>query len=246
MATWIAHLRLVENLLPMISELDHHHFAIGNIAPDSGIPDAKWEKFDPPSEVTHFRVSGNTYWPTADLEFYRRYLTSINPTGDKERFSFLLGYFFHLVTDNLWFHHIFRPTKARFAASFAADPQFIWEVKRDWYGLDFLFVREHPDSIFWRIFLDCQYTRDYLDFLPQKAIQQNLEHIKALYQRTDEEIEKRYGERPGIYLSSTEMDGFISYAAQRLFDAYQCVWESKADTSGFASVLEFSLGENSS
>ncbi len=102
MATWIAHLRLAENLLPMICGLDTHSFAIGNIAPDSGIPDEKWERFDPPSEVTHFLVSGNEGKHSADLEFYHRYVASLNPLDNTEQFSFLLGYFFHLVTDNLW------------------------------------------------------------------------------------------------------------------------------------------------
>lgn len=54
MAIWIAHLRLAENLLARIPNLDEAQFAIGNIAPDSGVPDEKWEHFDPPKEVTHF------------------------------------------------------------------------------------------------------------------------------------------------------------------------------------------------
>ncbi len=53
MATWIVHLRIAENLLACIPALDAAQFAIGNVAPDSGIPDEKWEKFDPPPEVTH-------------------------------------------------------------------------------------------------------------------------------------------------------------------------------------------------
>ncbi len=116
-------------------------------------------------------------------------------------------------------------------------------VKRDWYGLDFVFVREHPDSLFWRFFLNCQYTQAYLDFLPEKAIQRNLAYIKEFYQRTDEEIEKHYGERPCIYLSPTEMDGFIADATQRLYEAYQWVREGKTNITGFASVLEFCLAE---
>jgi hypothetical protein len=47
------HLRLAENLLEMIDGLDGRSFAIGNIAPDSGIPDEKWESFEPPKEVSH-------------------------------------------------------------------------------------------------------------------------------------------------------------------------------------------------
>lgn len=116
MATWITHLRLAENLLAMIGGLDAHCFAMGNIAPDSGIPDEKWEKFDPPTDVTHFQVPGQAHRSSADLAFYRRYTASVGPDDDRECFSFLLGYFFHLVTDNLWSHQIARPTGLRFAA----------------------------------------------------------------------------------------------------------------------------------
>jgi len=244
MATWIVHLRLAEALLPMIGGLDSHSFAMGNVAPDSGIPDEKWEKFDPPSEVTHFLVPGDDGRYSADLEFYRRYVASLSPADDPDQFSFLLGYFFHLATDNLWRRQIFRPTKACYATLFAADPRFIWEVKRDWYGLDFAFVREHPDSIFWRVFLDCRYTRSYLDFLPDEAIRQNLDYIKEFYQRTDEDIEKRFGERPGVYLSSAEMDGFVVDTTQRLYAAYRWVREGKADLAGLVSVQELFPAEN--
>ena len=41
MATWIAHLRIAENLLELIPNLDAGQFAIGNIAPDAGIPDER-------------------------------------------------------------------------------------------------------------------------------------------------------------------------------------------------------------
>ena len=65
MASWITHLRVAENLLSQIEGLESSLFAIGNIAPDSGIPDEKWEKFNPPPEVTHFRVFETTgYLPT--------------------------------------------------------------------------------------------------------------------------------------------------------------------------------------
>jgi len=246
MATWIAHLRLAENLLPMIGGLDTHQFAIGNVAPDSGIPDEKWETFEPPVEVTHFQASGDSRLPIADLEFYRRYLAPLGQAEvDEARFSFLLGYFFHLVTDNLWAEQIVGPTKARFAAELEADPGFVWEIKRDWYGLDFLYVRSHPDSMFWQVFLDCVYTEDYLDFMPQEAVRQRLEYIRTLYQRTDEEIEKWYGERPCKHLSQAEMDGFVSEATQRLHRIYRHLWGEGAKTSGFSSALEFPLNDGS-
>jgi hypothetical protein len=56
MASWIVHLRLAENLLGLIPDrlaersrrsLEPASFAVGNIAPDSGMPDEKWEKSNP-------------------------------------------------------------------------------------------------------------------------------------------------------------------------------------------------------
>lgn len=54
MATWIVHLRLAENLLTLIDNLDDASFAMESIAPDLGIPDENWETFDPPPEILHF------------------------------------------------------------------------------------------------------------------------------------------------------------------------------------------------
>src|SRR6266540_5060921 len=155
MATWIAHLRIAENLLDLIPNLNAAQFAIGNIAPDSGIPDEKWEKFDPPPQVTHFKRSASVHKDIADLDFYRKYLANVSPQ-DTLRFSFRLGYFFHLITDNLWTVKVGKPTQDRYPDQFASDKNFIWEVKKDWYGLDQIYVRSHPNCLFWRVFLNAQ------------------------------------------------------------------------------------------
>lgn len=115
MGTWICHLRLAENLLSRIPSLDPHAFAIGNIAPDSGIPDENWQTFNPPKHITHFGNEDET-WGIADLDFYRQYLMDVSP-DDGVRYSFLLGYFFHLVTDNLWAVEIWRPHKEKYTLS---------------------------------------------------------------------------------------------------------------------------------
>ncbi len=91
MATWIVHLRIAENLLGMIAGLDEESFAVGSVAPDSGMPDENWEKFDPPPEVSHYETSLQSRWKMADLEFYRQHLSSIDMnSNDRKRFSFLL------------------------------------------------------------------------------------------------------------------------------------------------------------
>ena len=111
MATWIVHLRLAENLLEEIPDLDRDAFALGNVAPDSGIPEGNWEHFSPPLEVSYFQDPDLERCTIADLNFYRRYLsTGVRTSDDARRFSFLLGYIFHLVTDNSWADRIARPT----------------------------------------------------------------------------------------------------------------------------------------
>jgi hypothetical protein len=176
----------------------------------------------------------------ADLEFYRRYLAGSR--HDAARFSFLLGYFFHLVTDNLWNEQIGRPTHARFRAEFEANPGFIWEVKRDWYGLDFVYLHEHPDSLFWRVFLNCEYREDYwLGFMLAEGMRRQIGHIKDYY-RKPEELHKALHERPDVYLTQAEMDRFVGDTTQRLYRAYRYLWEEGGETAGYTSALELSLG----
>ncbi len=244
MATWIAHLRIAENLLAHIPGLDAAQFAIGNIAPDSGIPDENWEKFDPPPQITHFKRSDNVHKDIADLDFYRNYLAGISPQ-DAPRFSFRLGYFFHLVTDNLWTIAVGKPTQERYPAEFAADKNFIWEVKKDWYGLDHIYVREHADCLFWRVFLPFDFAQGEpasaeLDFLPPRALPHQLKHIKTYYQRRDEKIDEMVA-RPFIYLPATEMDSFVLETTSTLQKIYNLLWPTPPALDGLYSALELNL-----
>lgn len=216
MATWIVHLRIAEELLATLPAIDPASFAVGNIAPDSGMPDEKWEKFNPPAEVTHFKIGKGSQFDLADLAFYRQHLAALPwPPRDIKRYSFLLGYFCHLVTDNLWFQWIGAPTQERFKAQFEANKDFIWEVKKDWYGLDFEYVRDNPQSLFWRVFLSCEYPVNYLDFLLPEGVQQRIDHIKTYYQRKDEHSREVLN-RERIYLTKSQVDNFVTGALELL------------------------------
>ena len=224
MASWIVHLRIAENLIASMPALNPVLFGIGNIAPDSGIPDATWENFNPPPAVTHFENPHSQVYRSGDLAFYRQYLQpSLTLIDDPDRFSFLFGYFAHLVTDNLWSLRIGRPTHTRYQSQFEADPKFIWEVKKDWYGLDFIYVRDHPDCLFWRIFIHCSYDRRDLDFLPVEALQQRIAYIQDYYQSKGPEVEAAY-QRPYIYLSKEQMDQFVSEASAIIEAIYHNLW----------------------
>lgn len=238
MASWMVHLRLADNLLDLINDLDAELFGIGNVAPDSGMPDEAWQSFTPPPEVSHFHASREAAFPSQDLKFYRRYLSETEPEDDPHRFSFLLGYFFHLLTDNLWAVKIDQPTRVRYAYEFERDAEFIWEVKRDWYGLDFRYVRSHPEAFFWRVFVDSHYKVDYLNFMPVKAVQERVAYIKDFYQRDDEKTEALL-ERPFEFLTQDKMDTFIEKTTERLQQIYTLLWEEDYQVSEeYASSLE--------
>jgi len=241
LASWIVHLRVAESLLSKIDLLDDAWFAMGNIAPDSGIPDEKWENFDPPAHVLHFENQSSAAYDVADLDFYRQHLTQNQQKNtDPKKFSFLLGYFCHLVVDNLWSLRIGKPTQEKWASKFNADNGFIWEVKRDWYGLDFIYVRDHPNSIFWRTFLDCKYSHDFLDFLPPEAVNQRISYIKELYQRTDDRVQEAY-KRPFIYLKQEGYNAFTDEASNIFLAAYVGLFIEKINTNDYLSILEIYL-----
>ena len=240
MASWIAHLRIAENLLGLFPDLVPAHFAVGSVAPDSGIPDEKWEKFTPPQEITHFSSGNGAGRKLADMEFYRRYLLPLCGSKVADLVSFRLGYFFHLITDNLWNREIGIPTLRRFAAEFAAKKDFISEVKNDWYGLDFLYVRDHPDSLFWRVFLSAKPELGGLDFLLPEGVHRNIAYIQQYYQRTDVEIQALYN-RPYIYLSRAQADRFVAESTRLISRIYKHLWINGMAADGIASALDLPI-----
>jgi len=238
MATWIVHLRIAETLLNQLPRLDESAFALGNIAPDSGIPDEQWAHFDPPPQVTHFQIPDHPRFRSADLRFYRDYLQPLDGgAAESALFSIRLGYFFHLITDNLWYAQIGRPAMQRWRGSFSDDPAFWDAIKGDWYGLDHRYVRAHPESLFWRVFVGCRYDRDDLPFLPPAAVQRQLAYIQDWYRSDDAEIRAMLA-RPFTYLNQPQVDAFIAAACAKLAGIYRRVWIEKMDVDGKISALE--------
>jgi len=242
MASWIVHLRIAEKLLGRIDGLDRIQFGIGSVAPDSGIPDEKWEKFDPPAEILHFQSTASKRRQCNDLDFYRNNLEGSDwPGEDVARFSFYLGYFFHLIVDNLWGKQIGIPTEqlyvSKYRGKFEDKDEFFREAKRDWYGLDFVYVRDHSESFFWQTFLKGEIKSTYLGFLPEEALKQRVDYIKSFYQREDEPVQALMT-RPWIYLSKERMDGFVEEAVQTLYQIYELLWLQGVNVNRHETALE--------
>jgi hypothetical protein len=207
MGTWISHLRVAENLLGHFPELDEVTFAFGNLSPDSGIPNADWTEFDPPKEVTHFLRKGEGEHAIHDLVYYEQYLSIIKPEADIKLYSFRLGYFFHLICDLMWARRIGAATKQEFKELFDKDrKKAVSTVKDDWYGLDQLYVRDHPEHIFWRVIMTNPNPPSYLPFVQDKALHQQYDHIRKFY---SEQEDKWFLFIPYHYLNETTMTRIV-------------------------------------
>lgn len=206
MATWIAHLRIAENILNEIKEIERIPFVAGNIAPDSGVPNEDWSSFEPPYNITHW-LNVEDRLVNSDA-FYNKYLKDKKNKNDKELCSFLLGYYTHLLTDIEWTKLFnLKMQEQIYKDNLEKDPKFIWEIKKDWYGQDFEYLKENKDSLFYSCFQHIGEVKDYLDYFPKGAFTNRFTYIREFYQKGYDKKEEF------VYFSKKEMDDFVDNAS---------------------------------
>ncbi len=221
MGTWITHLRIAEKLLEHFPEVDEVTFAFGNLSPDSGIPNADWTAFDPPKEVTHFLHKNEEEDAIHDLVYYRQYLAGVNPEDDIQLYSFRLGYFFHLICDIVWAKRIVAATQQQFSDLLAKDrKQAVSLIKDDWYGLDQLYVLDHPRHIFWRVIMNNPYPPSYLPFVKDEALHHQYDHIRRFY---SEQEDRWYLKIPYHYLNEDTMTQIVNESIQGILIVHEKV-----------------------
>lgn len=209
MATWIAHLRVGEKILKRDFNLEVTPFLIGNIGPDSGVPNEDWSSFNPPKKITHWMDEDKNF----DAEgFWNKYLSNLEVKEDKERYSFLLGYYVHLLTDIQW-SKLYSKKKELplYKNGLEKDSYFIWTIKKDWYGLDYLYLSKNPQSMFFTVFKNVRQVPDYLDYFPKGAFVLQVKYITQFYLGENEETKENF-----IYLTEQEMDNFIEETTEEI------------------------------
>ena len=92
MASWMVHLRVADKLLDRIEGLDESAYILGNMAPDSGVPNEDWSSFSPPGDVTHFRTRPGVK-TFIDIDKYIREFFTEEKIKDYSQceYSFFLG-----------------------------------------------------------------------------------------------------------------------------------------------------------
>lgn len=207
-ATWITHLRLAEHLINLGLSADADLFLVGSVAPDAGVPNADGSGFMPPKRITHWRTGDGV----TDAEaYYRRYLDV--PKQDKRARGFHIGYYLHLLADHAWGECIWQPKKRTplYMKAMANMTNAMQEIKNDWYGLDFLYLKAQPDSIFYRRFRYLDNVPDYLDYFAAGMLTENIKKIQRFYRSPNFDLQ-----RPYIYLSQPEIEAYIDLTMEQL------------------------------
>ncbi|MGM0845024.1 MAG: zinc dependent phospholipase C family protein [Bacillota bacterium] len=207
MATWVTHFRITEELLKRKMPVSEVEFLVGNIGPDCGLIGEDGKPV-PPKEITHSYVDGKIN----SESFYNKHLSGdIEPMSEK--FSYLLGYYIHLLTDEEWLKLLKRKKKEKVYMEILDSPDYARLVKRDWYGLDFLYLKNHKDNIFWTEFQHITEFPEYLDIFPKGQTMKQIRNITEFYQTSTIPDDHEF-----IYLTAVEVDEFIDETVQIVQD----------------------------
>ncbi|WP_346929277.1 hypothetical protein [Clostridium sp.] len=199
---------MAENILKNVDDLDSTAFILGNVGPDSGVPNEDWSSFNPPKIITHWINEENNIDAN---KFFNKYIK--NNSMEYPKYSYVLGYYIHLLTDIEWSKFFDEKKKnALYNKKLKEDSSFIWTIKKDWYGLDFLYLEKNPNFIFHTIFKNIDQVPDYLDYFPEGALMKQVKYITEYYLGDNEETKDNF-----IYLNEEEMDKFIDETSKKIF-----------------------------
>lgn len=222
MASWMVHLRIADILLSRTDGLCETEFTVGNIAPDSGVPNADWSTYTPCKQLSHFQVRGADGHNAIDSKaFANKYFTPTQRERyDSKQYSFYLGYLSHLLTDKAWHELIFLPAIARDRDAYENDRMgTIWKWKADWYDLDFLYLKEHPDFHAFEVYKNAVgFENVYMDEFARDAFDDRRRYITSFYEERRDNLDRFYP-----YLTKEQMDDFVLTACERILTA----WDEK-------------------
>ena len=231
MASWMIHFRVAQAMLDRgalgedperaLSEA----FVMGNIAPDSGVPTPEGG-YSPDKNTSHFmrRFEGVPAGQNPERcdphLFAREWLIPALDREDRVAAAFYLGYLCHLVTDNGWVRDFIYPAKVRFAPLRLVDgtetpegvARFYAFLKRDWYDMDFLYLRRRPDLPAYGLFLDApRFENEFLPFFPADAFEVKRSEIEDFYRKGVAAVEER-----SVYISEDEAEAFLQRVADEI------------------------------
>lgn len=211
----MVHLRVAESLFSRLCGLSETEFTVGNIAPDSGVPNEDWSAFTPPYDVSHFKKENEIGKRVINIDlFASSYFTKEMQNGyTKEQFSFYLGYLTHLMTDILWGKYIVPICSSKDPSLFEKGKKEAMKIwKKDFYDLDALYIRNHPEFRSFTVYDNAKgFVNEYMDIFSRDAIDNRREYIVSFYRENFDDLDREYK-----YFTMADMDGFVKYAAGKI------------------------------
>ncbi len=210
MASWMVHLRVADRLLEHWPDLDAAAFVMGNIAPDSGVPNEDWTRFDPPKAVSHFKG-----YPDPPDAFCAAYFNDeIKRTCSRREYAFFLGYYVHLLTDAEWVDEVLTPLLRTHPGEAAADRDgMLRAAKEDWYDLDFLYLEQHPEFRAFSIYENAvDFDNVFMDIFRRDAFENRRRYICGFYRGNEHgDLHRAYA-----YLTPEQAESFVERAVEKL------------------------------
>lgn len=226
MATWITHLMIADSVIKQCPKLERRGFCVGNIAPDCNVENEDWTSFTPSREVTHW-MNGERKVVTDCDAFCKEYIYKWKDNiKSPEHYSFLLGYYAHLITDAAfqWFirddkrvedtwKRIDEDENLRIRAkglpmNWDSVKKIIPREERmhEIYSMEAEYLRDNPASGYLTEILPLKEFTDYIDYLPQGCIVRKI-GIMGYVPQTDENLTNP------IAMSRDEFNYFSEYAS---------------------------------
>ncbi len=209
MASWIVHLRIADELLSRLKSLDETAFVMGNIAPDSGVPNEDWSEFRPSKKVSHFETKADNGKSFIDVDaFCDRYFNDRTISGYSiKEYSFFLGYYTHLLTDVRWVEMVCGALFTSFPIECTSDKdKLIYAAKEDWYDLDFLYLEQHPDFRAFSLYENAEnFDNEFMDLFSRDAFENRRQFICRFYRSSNHgDLHRKYQ-----YLTPDQADAFV-------------------------------------
>lgn len=190
MATWVTHLMIADLVMKQCIGLDKHGFCIGSIAPDCNVENGDWSCFTPSREVTHWMSKERKVASDSDSFLVEYIINRKNEIKSHEQYSFLLGYYGHLISDAAfqWFIRDDSRVKVAWTRIYADDTlrERAMGYSEDWDSIKRLisnnermheihlfeaeYLRENPTSGYLTEILTLKEFPDYIDYLPHGCI----------------------------------------------------------------------------
>lgn len=243
MATWITHLMVADSVLQKLPWLDRRGFCVGNIAPDCNIENDDWTSFTPSREVTHWMSGTKKAGGDAERFLEEYVIKRMDKVRSNEEFSFLLGYYSHLVTDAEYQRMTRDPERvSEVWKRIDADPEISARalgMERSWdtvkilvskkdrfrevYSIEGDYLRKNPTTGYITEILTLKEFPDYIDYLPPGAIVRKIPKM-VVREELLRPIEKY------ISITKDEVEAFRVAAADKVEERIKEIGEKYAST----------------